>query len=544
MQIGNLIQIGFGEAGGDIIRRGLQVCVRLHVSAMVHCRRARHCSGSHNTASSDSCLTVQDKGGGAVVECLPGVRVDAVFVFCDIRQFTDVTECLQGGVMVFVNHVARIVHGVRDCHSALRHWLLSLHWLLSSYCSSVAFLKLTPLLCDPGPSCTQAAACFGGAANKNIGDAFLLVWKLPVLQPQQLTQLQQQQEQQTGPGGQGLLGPPGFAAAAAIGGRDRTGSDLDADEDLAEAGLKESDGAFDSRVHKLRKMGSRRGKSRQVAQLAAAWDTEVVLRVPLATHHSTVKATMFFTMSRSRAVQNAVQEASARRLQLQYARVRPTAAAARSAAAAAGAAAAATVSATAAAAAATIAASAAAAAAAPAAGASIGPAGGASAAAAAPGPGARPGVVLSSSLAAGAGMSGVTTSAAAAAAAVGVVSAATPGARRRSDIAAAYSPEAVSRVADNALAAVLRAIVDTHLSNERGALSAYATEPSIRARFTEGYRVKMGWGLHIGWAIEGAIGSHYKIDASYLSPHVNMAARLEVRRSRALVPPAQFPGGD
>jgi hypothetical protein len=37
----------------------------------------------------------------------------------------------------------------------------------------------------------------------------------------------------------------------------------------------------------------------------------------------------------------------------------------------------------------------------------------------------------------------------------------------------------------------------------------------------------MGFGLHMGWAIEGAIGSSYKIDASYLSPNVNMAARLE-----------------
>ena len=37
----------------------------------------------------------------------------------------------------------------------------------------------------------------------------------------------------------------------------------------------------------------------------------------------------------------------------------------------------------------------------------------------------------------------------------------------------------------------------------------------------------MGFGLHVGWAIEGAIGSIYKIDASYLSPNVNMAARLE-----------------
>lgn len=37
----------------------------------------------------------------------------------------------------------------------------------------------------------------------------------------------------------------------------------------------------------------------------------------------------------------------------------------------------------------------------------------------------------------------------------------------------------------------------------------------------------MGFGLHIGWAIEGAIGSFYKIDASYLSPHVTIASRLE-----------------
>ena len=35
------------------------------------------------------------------------------------------------------------------------------------------------------------------------------------------------------------------------------------------------------------------------------------------------------------------------------------------------------------------------------------------------------------------------------------------------------------------------------------------------------------YGMHFGWAIEGAIGSPLKIDASYLSPHVNTAARLE-----------------
>ena len=37
----------------------------------------------------------------------------------------------------------------------------------------------------------------------------------------------------------------------------------------------------------------------------------------------------------------------------------------------------------------------------------------------------------------------------------------------------------------------------------------------------------MGFGLHQGWAIEGAIGSKFKVDASYLSPNVNMASRLE-----------------
>jgi len=37
----------------------------------------------------------------------------------------------------------------------------------------------------------------------------------------------------------------------------------------------------------------------------------------------------------------------------------------------------------------------------------------------------------------------------------------------------------------------------------------------------------MGFGLHVGWSIEGAIGSSYKIDASYLSPNVKMSEKLE-----------------
>jgi class 3 adenylate cyclase len=42
-----------------------------------------------------------------------------------------------------------------------------------------------------------------------------------------------------------------------------------------------------------------------------------------------------------------------------------------------------------------------------------------------------------------------------------------------------------------------------------------------------GYKCRIGCGLHFGWAIEGAIGSSKKIDASYISPHVNMSETLE-----------------
>jgi hypothetical protein len=40
------------------------------------------------------------------------------------------------------------------------------------------------------------------------------------------------------------------------------------------------------------------------------------------------------------------------------------------------------------------------------------------------------------------------------------------------------------------------------------------------------FSVNMIFGLDAGWAVEGAVGSEYKIDATYLSPHVNMASRM------------------
>lgn len=66
-------------------------------------------------------------------------------------------------------------------------------------------------------------------------------------------------------------------------------------------------------------------------------------------------------------------------------------------------------------------------------------------------------------------------------------------------------------------------------------LIKYKNHPGLNARM-KNYSVKMGFGLHVGWAIEGAIGSFYKIDASYLSPNVNVAGKLEASTKQFGVP--------
>ena len=63
-------------------------------------------------------------------------------------------------------------------------------------------------------------------------------------------------------------------------------------------------------------------------------------------------------------------------------------------------------------------------------------------------------------------------------------------------------------------------------ANNDGTFAAFVAHPKMLKKFGP-FKVKMGFGMHIGWAIEGAIGSKYKIDASYLSPNVNLSARLE-----------------
>ena len=99
LRIGSLMKVGFGSAGVEIIRNNLE-------------------------GRNKSMLKLSGKGS----------TVSCIFLFCDIRQFTDATECLQEEVFVFTNKIAAVVHSI--CNS------------------------------------------YGGSANKNIGDAFLLSWRL------------------------------------------------------------------------------------------------------------------------------------------------------------------------------------------------------------------------------------------------------------------------------------------------------------------------------------------------------------------------------
>ncbi|CRG95566.1 adenylyl cyclase alpha, putative [Plasmodium gallinaceum] len=96
MKLGTLMLLGFGEAGAKIISKNINE--QENINLLVN-----------------------------------GEIVYSVFAFCDIRNFTEITEILKEKIMIFINLIAEIIH---EC-------------------------------CD----------FYGGSINKNIGDAFLLVWK-------------------------------------------------------------------------------------------------------------------------------------------------------------------------------------------------------------------------------------------------------------------------------------------------------------------------------------------------------------------------------
>ncbi|CAJ1383668.1 unnamed protein product [Effrenium voratum] len=57
-------------------------------------------------------------------------------------------------------------------------------------------------------------------------------------------------------------------------------------------------------------------------------------------------------------------------------------------------------------------------------------------------------------------------------------------------------------------------------------LATYRQHPGLQQRLRD-CRVDLSFALHRGWAIEGAVGSDFKIDASYISPNVSVASSIE-----------------
>ena len=79
-------------------------------------------------------------------------------------------------------------------------------------------------------------------------------------------------------------------------------------------------------------------------------------------------------------------------------------------------------------------------------------------------------------------------------------------------------------LADLSMFAILKMYAETNRSHT---LVKYVQNEGLRKRIGNKYKPKLGYGLHYGWAIEGAMGSHHKVDVSYLSPHVNVSSYLE-----------------
>lgn len=84
--------------------------------------------------------------------------------------------------------------------------------------------------------------------------------------------------------------------------------------------------------------------------------------------------------------------------------------------------------------------------------------------------------------------------------------------------------EDVTKLAEMSVIALARILASVHTSP---VLAAYRQHPGLQQRLCGDCHVDLSFGLHHGWAIEGAVGSEFKIDASYLSPNVNIASSLE-----------------
>jgi class 3 adenylate cyclase len=94
---------------------------------------------------------------------------------------------------------------------------------------------------------------------------------------------------------------------------------------------------------------------------------------------------------------------------------------------------------------------------------------------------------------------------------------------KRTGTAAADAVSKVSEIADRSLMAFVKIIAEMRRSMD---VQFYNDHPVLQKQIDR-WRVRIGMALHVGWAIEGPVGSDFKIDASYLSPTVALCELLE-----------------
>ena len=71
--------------------------------------------------------------------------------------------------------------------------------------------------------------------------------------------------------------------------------------------------------------------------------------------------------------------------------------------------------------------------------------------------------------------------------------------------------------ADKALITAVKIVSEIRRASE---LASFSKKPEIIKKLGMNYKPSLSFGIHMGWTIEGAIGSESKIDACYLIPHL------------------------
>ena len=81
----------------------------------------------------------------------------------------------------------------------------------------------------------------------------------------------------------------------------------------------------------------------------------------------------------------------------------------------------------------------------------------------------------------------------------------------------------ISRFADRALLGILKTFAGIYRDKN---IKKWEDDDYRLGGGVGAFKFEMTFGMDAGWAVEGAVGSSYKIDATYLSPHLNMASRM------------------